>query len=235
MTVAPGGNGPERLPERLAERLAERLEGDGEPPVLVAFQGERGAYGHLALERVWGERSEVVPCRSFDDVVLAVESGRAEYAVLPLRNEIIGEIAGVGALIAAAGLQVVGEIRQPVQHCLLAPAGSVLGEVAAVFSHPAALAQCRGFLARHRAMAPREAYDTAGAARDVAARGDRREAAIAAEGCAERYGLQLLARGIGDRDDNATIFAVVQSRGRRPGAPPATGGPRPLRRSPGAG
>lgn len=227
MTTVPGGSAP--------ERLAERLQGDGEVPVLVAFQGERGAYGHLAIERVWGERSEVVPCRSFEDVVSAVDSGRAEYAVLPLRNEIIGGIAGVGELIAAAGLQVAGEIRQPVQHCLLAPAGSVIGEVTAVFSHPAALAQCRGFLARHGAMAPREAYDTAGAARDVAARGDRREAAIAAEGCAERYGLQLLARGIGDRDDNATIFAVVHSRRGPSSVPPATGGPRSLRRWPAAG
>lgn len=191
------------------DRLIERLRRDGEQEVEVAFQGELGAYGHLAIERLWGEDARVLACRSFGDVVRSVAEGRASHAVLPLHNEIIGEIAGVREAIVAARLEVVGETRQPIRHCLLAFPGSGAAEITDVFSHPAALAQCRAFLACHPAMAPRTSYDTAGAARDVAARGARNEAAIAAEGCAARYGLQLMASGIGDRDDNATVFAVV--------------------------
>lgn len=193
-----------------ADDLSERLRPDGGEQAVVAFQGERGAYGHLAIERLWRGRAWVLPCWSFADVIAAVERGRAAYAVLPLHNEIIGEIPGVRAAIAESGFELVGEVRQAVQHCLLGIPGGAIGDVSAVYSHPAALAQCRAFLTRHASIVPREAYDTAGAARDVAARGRRNEAAIASEACVERYGLQLLARGIGDRDDNATVFAVVR-------------------------
>lgn len=195
------------------EQLIERLRPTGGTHAVVAFQGERGAYGHLAIERLWGTRAWLLPCWSFADVVAAVTQGKAEYAVLPVHNEIIGEIPGVRQAIEGAGLDIVGEMRQPVRHALLAPPGSTPNDLSAVYSHPAALAQCRAFLSRYPGMIPREAYDTAGAARDVAARGLRHEAAIAAEGCAERYGLQLLARDIGDRDDNATDFVVVRRRG----------------------
>jgi len=198
---------------RDVEALRQRLRPNGGEHSVVAFQGERGAYGHLAIERLWGARAWDFPCRSFADVIAAVERGTAHYAVLPLHNELIGEIPGVRSAIEAAGLVVVGDVRQPVHHCLLGPPGSSLAAITAVYSHPAALAQCARFLQRHATVVPHEAYDTAGAARDVAARGRRDEAAIAAEGCAERYSLQLLARDVGDRVDNATTFAVVRRGG----------------------
>ncbi len=193
-----------------ADRLREQLRPIGGEQAVVAFQGERGAYGHLAIERLWGARAWVLPCGTFADVIAKLEQGKAGYAVLPRRNSIIGDIPGAGEAIEEAELVVVGELRQVVRHSLLAAPGSGLDDISAVFSHPAALAQCGLFLREHPAMLPREAYDTAGAARDVAARGRRNEAAIAAEGCAERYGLQILSRAVGDRDDNATTFAVVR-------------------------
>lgn len=193
-----------------ADDLKERLRPTGGEQAVVAFQGERGAYGHLAIDQLWGGRAWVLPCWSFGDVIAAVERGSAGYAVLPVHNEIIGAIPGVREAIEEAGLEQVGVVRQAVRHCLLGRPGSTLVDISAVYSHPAALAQCRAFLSRHPAMVPREAYDTAGAARDVAARGRRHEAAIASEGCAERYGLQLLARDVGDRDDNATTFAILR-------------------------
>lgn len=193
--------------------LRRALRPSGGEQVVVAFQGERGAYGHLVVDRLWGARAWDLPCRSFADAMAAVARGRADFAVLPLHNEIIGEIPGVRAALEESGLAVVGHLRQPVRHCLLAPPGSVLAALKAVYSHPAALAQCAAFLQRHPALVPVEAYDTAGAARDVAARGHRDEGAIAAEGCAERYELQLLARDVGDRDDNVTTFAIVRRGG----------------------
>lgn len=192
------------------ESLRDRLRPLGGEQAVVAFQGERGANGHLAIERLWGARAWVLSCRTFIDVIASVERGDADYAVLPVHNEIIGEIAGVRDAIREAGLDVLGELRQEVRHALLAPRGTSLEAITAVYSHPAALAQCRAFLSRHARMQPREAYDTAGAARDVAARGSVHEGAIADEGCAQRYGLQLLARAVGDREENATWFAVVR-------------------------
>lgn len=195
-----------------ADKLRQRLRPNGGEQAVVAFQGERGAYGHLAIERLWGARAWVLPCWSFPDVIARLEQGRAEFAVLPVRNEIIGEIPGIQESIEDAELEIVGELRLPVRHCLLALPESRLGDITSVFSHPAALAQCAKFLGEHPNITPREAFDTAGSARNVAARGRRDEGAIAAEGCAERYGLQVLVRNVGDRDDNATVFAVVRRR-----------------------
>ncbi len=195
-----------------ADRLRQRLRPNGGEQAVVAFQGERGAYGHLAIERLWGARAWVLPCWNFPDVIARLEQGRAEYAVLPVRNEIIGEIPGIQESIEDAELEIVGELRLPVRHCLLALPESRLGDITTVFSHPVALAQCSRFLREHPTITAREAFDTAGSARNVAARARRDEAAIAAEGCAERYGLQVLARNVGDRDDNATVFAVVRRR-----------------------
>ncbi|MCC6930321.1 MAG: hypothetical protein IT359_15155 [Gemmatimonadaceae bacterium] len=193
-----------------AQAIAEWLRPHTGAQAVVAFQGERGAYGHLAIERLWGARASAMPLRSFADVIGAVRLGTAGYALLPVHNEIIGEIAGVRSAIARAGLDMLGEVQQPVRHCLLGVPGARLEAVTGVFSHPAALAQCRDFLGRHRGMVACESYDTAGAAREVAARGLRHEAAIASDACVARYGLQLLARDIGDRDDNVTTFAVVR-------------------------
>lgn len=195
------------------EALRDRLCPPGSEGAIVAFQGERGAYGHLAIEALWGRRAWLRPCATVADVVAALERGDAGHAVLPVHNEIIGEIPGVRAAIEAAGLAVLGHVRQVVRHALLGHREAVLADVTDVFSHPAALAQCRAFLARHARMTPRPWHDTAGAARDVARRARRHEAAIADAGCAVRYGLQLLAAHVGDREDNATWFAVVQ-RGR---------------------
>ena len=177
---------------------------------LVAFQGERGAYGHLAIEQLWADRATVLPCRTFERVITSVQQGRASFGVLPVHNQIIGEIPGVRAAIAVAALDVIGHVRVEVRHCLLGAVGAQLDAVTEAFSHPAALAQCAEFFSQHPLIAACETYDTAGAAREVAARRRRTEGAIAAEGCAQRYGLQVLARDIGDGADNATHFAVVR-------------------------
>lgn len=176
---------------------------------IVAFQGERGAYADLAIERVWGSRVRHMACRSFADVVAALASGEAQYGVLPVRNAIIGDIPGVREAIACASLTAQVHVVVPVVHCLLAVPGATIEELRHVFSHPAALDQCRTLFVERPWLRAVTSYDTAGAARDVAARGHRFEAAIAGEPCAERYGLHVLAREVGDRPGNSTQFAVL--------------------------
>jgi prephenate dehydratase len=92
---------------------------------------------------------------------------------------------------------------------VLAPAGATLAGLASIESHPVALAQCTRYLREHPSIAARAAYDTAGAARDVAARGDVRSAAIAGRAAAERYALEVLAADVEDRSDNQTRFLMV--------------------------
>jgi prephenate dehydratase len=135
-------------------------------------------------------------------------------------------VATYDALAAAAdAVTLVGEVVLPIRHCLLAPQGATLEDIEVVESHPIALAQCTRFLGGRRGLAVHAAWDTAGAARDVAAAGDVRRAAIAGRGAAERFGLVVLADGVEDREDNQTRFLVL-ARHTRPvpdGAPARTG------------
>jgi prephenate dehydratase len=194
----------EALPLRTSRRPVQR------GPVTVAFQGERGAHAHLALERVFGPRAWLVTTRTFADVVRAVKQGTAAYGVLPVRNTVMGEIPGVRALLDDPALELALEVEQPVVHCLLGHPGATVAEITQVLSHPMALAQCGAFLAAHPQMTARPWHDTAAAAREVQARGGRHEAAIAAAPAAARYGLTLLAQDIADVRANTTGYVVVQ-------------------------
>jgi prephenate dehydratase len=179
--------------------------------VRVAFQGELGAYSEDAVRRYWpGESAEPVPKRSCADVVRALEDGEVDYGMLPIENSLAGNVmATYDALSAARECWVVGETVLPIHHCLLALPGADIASITHVASHPVALAQCGRFLERHPQMKEEAAYDTAGAARDLAASGDGWCAAIAGRGAAERFGLAILASDIEDRPDNQTRFFAL--------------------------
>jgi len=117
--------------------------------------------------------------------------------------------ASLTAVAATRSLRVIGETTVAIELCALALPGASLGTLRRVRSHPVALAQCGAFLRRHPHLAAEAHYDTAGAARDVAAAGDASVGAVASRAAGERYGLVVLDAGIGDRADNATRFVVV--------------------------
>jgi len=186
-------------------------QGARAPRPRVAFQGERGAYGDTAIATVWGTDALPLAAWSFDDVIAAVVTGKCDYGVLPVENTVVGRIAVVcDALDAAPALSVLRDVVVPVRHALLAPRGATLDSVTSVTSHPVALAQCGDFLRRHPHIVPHDSYDTAGAARDVAARGAAHESAIAGIPAAQRYHLVVLAEDIQDRSDNQTRFVVIE-------------------------
>lgn len=184
--------------------------------IRVAFQGELGAYSEQALRQYWldAERNgaiiEPVPARRSADVVRLMERGAAEYGLLAIENSLAGSvIASYDALAGSHDVHVVGEIILPIHHCVLAPRGATLAGVRTVESHPVALAQCGGFFERHPHLAPRAAYDTAGAAQDVAERQDLTRAAIAGRTAADRFDLAILAADVEDRADNQTRFLAL--------------------------
>jgi prephenate dehydratase len=176
----------------------------------VAFQGELGAYSEEAVVRACGPDVEAVPCRENRDVVRAVADAAVDLGVLPLENTLAGTVtASYDAIADAAQVHAVGEVVIPIHHCLLAVAGATLRMLRVVESHPIALAQCSGFFAQHSWLEAHAAYDTAGAAREVARAQDLTRGAIAGRAAATRYGLALLASDVEDRPDNQTRFVVL--------------------------
>jgi prephenate dehydratase len=183
----------------------------------IAFQGELGAYSEAALQRRFGD-AERLPCASFEALFLAVVSERATAGVVPIENSLAGSVLENYDLLLAHHLTIIGEVLLPVRHCLLARPGTRLADVRRAYSHPQALAQSLPFLRSHGIEAV-AAYDTAGAARELAGRNEVGAAAVASARAADIYGLEILAEGIQSRLDNTTRFFVVARR--RPTGLPA--------------
>ncbi|MDQ4034341.1 MAG: hypothetical protein M3153_00275 [Chloroflexota bacterium] len=188
----------------------------------VAYQGEPGAFGEEAVIGYFGsEAVEPAPMPTFSAVCTAVEDGSADAGVLPLENSLAGTVGDALDALADGSLTVVGELLLPIRHQLLLVPGGMLDEVERVSSHWQALSQCERFLdGRGWQVVP--AADTAGAARELAAGGDRHSAAIASARAAERYGLQVAAADIQDSPHNVTRFAILAGSGAH-GLPPAAG------------
>lgn len=177
----------------------------------VAFQGEIGAFSEIAIRQQWPLGAEPVACDSFPTVLQRLIDGETDFAVIPVENAIIGPVRVALEALDAVGPRVTqrAALKVPVHLCLLAQPGISIEMLSTVHSHPAALAQCRRFLARHDWLRPVPHADTAGAARDVASGSDRTRGAVASEAAAEHHGLVILARFIEDMPANWTRFIVV--------------------------
>lgn len=172
----------------------------------IAFQGIAGAYSDLVSRRLFPD-AVTLPCPAFEDVFAALQNGDADRAVVPVENSVAGRVADVHHLLPDAGLFIQAEHFEPIQHMLLALPGVKITELQEVWSHVQGVSQCRRFL-RDRGLTPRIHSDTAGAAKDIAAWGDRTRGAIASELAGQIYGLAVLARNIADQENNTTRFLV---------------------------
>jgi prephenate dehydratase len=174
----------------------------------VAFQGEPGAYSQEAVFQRFGPQVSTLACPTFEDVFRAVEDGRATLGLLPVENSQAGSINQAFDLLLDHDLRVVGEVKLRVRHSLMAAPGTQVADIRRVHSHYQALAQCERYL-RTRGWEAVVAYDTAGAARELAANPEPGAAAIASALAAEIYGLEVLDSGIEDAPDNTTRFFLL--------------------------
>ncbi len=180
--------------------------------VRVAYQGTEGAYSHLAARKHFApvlSRVVFAGLRTFPEVTDAVESGEADYGVLPIENTTAGSINEVYDLLRRANVSIVAEAVQEVDHCLLALEDVPLASLRRVYSHPQALAQCSEFLATLAECRVESYADTAMAVEKVRDDGDPAQAAIASEAAAEHFGLRVLRRGLANQPENFTRFVVV--------------------------
>jgi chorismate mutase/prephenate dehydratase len=180
----------------------------------AAFEGIEGAYSHVVLEAYAARRGVTfVPlgCASYRAVAHAVLSGRADVGILPIDNAIAGTIREGYDVLAEYELDPLAEIAWRMEHRLVGIPGASIEDVREVESHPIVLAECGRFLATLPEVRRVPVGDTAIAARDIAAAGERRRAAICSPDAAQRYGLIELAKSIADHPDNTTRFLLFRA------------------------
>lgn len=173
----------------------------------ISFQGEPGANSDTACRNVYPSM-EPLPCPTFEDAFNAVETGKADLAMIPIENTIAGRVADIHHLLPESRLHIVGEYFLPIHFQLMVLPGVQRGEIRTVHSHIHALGQCRKYI-RKNGWKGVVAGDTAGAAKLVAAEKDRSMAALAPTLAASLYGLDIIEENVEDTDSNVTRFVVL--------------------------
>ena len=178
-----------------------------EQPLKVAYLGPAGTFTESAAQKHFGSAPSFAPQAAIDDVFRAVESGNADYGVVPVENSTEGAVGRTLDLLLSSPLMICGEVGLRVEQNLMSKAGSAQ-DIKRVYSHAQSLAQCHEWLNRNLPNVPRVAVaSNAEAARMAAA--DSESGAIAGQAAARLYELNILAANIEDAPDNTTRFLVL--------------------------
>ncbi|EIW87505.1 phospho-2-dehydro-3-deoxyheptonate aldolase [Alishewanella agri BL06] len=193
-------------------KVQDQLNGEHTPAVRVAFLGGQGSYSYWATQKYFTRRAERIielGCDSFNDIVKAVETGHADYAVLPIENTSSGSINEVYDLLQHTRLSIVGELTHPIEHCLLGLPGTDLSKVRQVCSHPQVIAQCSQFLLGLTNVKIEYCESSSAAFAKVKALQDPTIIAIGGEEGGKLYGLEVLTRELANQKQNVSRFIVV--------------------------
>lgn len=186
-----------------------------EKTMTIAYFGPEATFTHLAAIRRFGSSLRYSPQKTITDVFAEVSRKRADYGVVPVENSTEGIVTHTLDMFVDSDLQIVAQIIMPIQQCLLGH-GS-LKNIKKLYSHPQALAQCRGWLQNNlQGVEVIESSSTTRAA-ELATK-DTNSAAIASSLAAERYKLRIIEADIQDNTENITRFLVLGRQGT-----PATG------------
>lgn len=177
-----------------------------ESPLTVSYLGPEGTYTQAAVGKAFGEAVSARPLAAIDEIFRDVESGAADYGVVPVENSIGGVVSHTLDALVLTRLIICGEVMLPVHHHLLCTVAD-LAKVEVVYAHPQSFAQCRRWLDGRLPHARRETVSSNGeGARRAAEEGG---AAIAGLPAARRYDLRILASNIEDDPSNTTRFLVI--------------------------
>lgn len=172
---------------------------------VVACQGTAGAYSEAACVKLFGENKPIRFMNNFKDVVGLVESGRADYGILPLENSTVGSVEETYNLMAAHDFYINSIVRVEITHCMAVKRGTDIKNVCRVFSKKEALAQCTSYI-RSKGFEPVEYLNTALAAEMVKNSTDDTIGCICSKKCAEMNGLEIVCEHAADAYPNFTRF-----------------------------
>ncbi|HEY9759693.1 MAG TPA: prephenate dehydratase domain-containing protein [Oculatellaceae cyanobacterium] len=193
----------------------EQLKGgEGDNKRCIAFQGNVGSFSHRAAKH-FAEKTfdkydtTLIACRSFGEVFEIIESSKNFYGAIPLENTTMGSIDANYDLLWTQSAVIVNEVFVPVHHNLITTPNAVIENIREVYSHPAALEQCKRLFQKYPHMKPTNHWDTSASAILVKERQDPTIAAIASSKACEEQDLSILIPRVEDYEHNATRFGLI--------------------------
>ncbi|HAZ55310.1 MAG TPA: bifunctional chorismate mutase/prephenate dehydratase [Franconibacter helveticus] len=192
--------------------LQQHLNNTNPHSARIAFLGPKGSYSHLAARQYAARHFEHFiesGCAKFQEIFNQVETGQADYAVVPLENTSSGAINDVYDLLQHTSLSIVGEMTVPIDHCVLVATSTDLEQIETVYSRPQPFQQCSQFINRYPHWKIEYCESTAAAMEKVAQAKSPRVAALGSEAGGALYGLQVLERNLANQTQNITRFVVL--------------------------
>ena len=178
----------------------------------MAFLGPKGSYSHLAARQYAARHFEQFiesGCAKFADIFNQVETGQADYAVVPIENTSSGGINDVYDLLQHTSLSIVGELTIPIDHCVLVSTSTNADKIQTVYSHPQPFQQCSQYLSRYPHWKIEYTESTSAAMEKVAQANSPAVAALGSEAGGALYGLQVLEHCQANQTQNITRFLVL--------------------------
>ena len=182
--------------------------------IKVAFQGEKGAYSHLACLEIFPDIGATA-CATFEEAFQLAKDNSEYKIVIPIENSLVGRVADIHYLIPKYKLQIHAEHFQKVTHNLLGIRGSKIEDLKTVRSHSHAIGQCQKIILKNK-LKPIVAADTAGSAKYISQNKDKSESAIASDLAAKIYDLEILKSNVEDEKGNVTRFLIMGSESSHP-------------------
>ena len=176
----------------------------------VGYLGPQGTYCEESVLYLY-KNNEValLPYNGIDAAIRAVALGETDECIVPVENSLEGSVnITLDTIAHDVALYITKEVVLPVRHNLLGKKDCQ--EVAAIVSHPQALAQCRKTLAILYPQAKLKPVDSTAEAARLVAGSDGLYAAVGSLKAAEIYGLTVLAPDIHDNQANSTRFIALE-------------------------
>jgi len=176
----------------------------------VAIQGVSGAFHEIAAREFFqGEEIDILPCNTFKELFQSLADDDSLLGIVAIENTIAGSLLQNHNLLRESGCMIIGEHKLRIEHNLAVLPGQKIEDIDEVYSHPIALMQCEDFLDGHRHIKAIESEDTALSAKDIADNKLTRRGAICSALAAEKYGLEIIAKGIETNKRNFTRFLII--------------------------
>lgn len=192
--------------------LQQQLNQSNLTTARIAFLGPKGSYSHLAARQYAARHFDHLVecgCHKFDDIFKQVETGQADFGVLPIENTSSGSINEVYDLLQTTNLFIVGELTNPINHCLLTYGNTEMDKIKTIYSHPQPFQQCSQYLNQYPQWSIEYCESSASAMEKVAELKSGSVAAIGSEAGGELYNLQVLEHNLANQQENITRFIVV--------------------------
>lgn len=177
-----------------------------EKSMTIAYLGPEATFTHQAAKKRFGASLNYAAQKTIADVFNEVSHQRADYGVVPIENSTEGVVTHTLDMFIDSELKIVAQIVMPIEHCLI---GNLKrSEIEVLYTHPQALAQCRGWIMQNLPQAEIiESSSTTRAAQKVSE--TPKAAAIASALAAQTYGLEILESSLQDNPSNVTRFFVL--------------------------